>query len=1122
MIRVLDKEKTISYFDWLEEIKNDEESELSSRILKLRNLMESFYQDISKDFKESFPNLYSRFTYANEYYNIDNDLQANLNGIRIFLNKVIHNEIKEYSQHKLTSILFYLYELICQFTDKRLVSFDNQVKNIELVSFTKLKKSSHKQIDQISLRVTEFELIQQDNHSYKSQIEGYEEDGEEAIKVLVWDIKDSNTNHDTYLYGKKIGSIAKLVWKGCQLTFYNIKQNSNDEKVYFTQATSKIILESDFLIDATTIAKCFQNKIAYHKLALVSLFDKVGINIPIVIGNFVNQMLDRMIASKTGDFTSLFKECVHTSILTSLSLGVKNLLAIMEEIRTNHFSNLENLCEKIKDIKVTTEPTFYSPEYGLFGRLDGLLEDETDDPNRRSIFELKSGSLPQYGVWINHAVQVYVYDMLLRSLYGETRTGSSMIFYSKDKKEELRNVPPAPFMEQHILMVRNCIVSEFKAIAEGRIDIVEYFNEIDITKIPKFSKESFLALKDSFIDLSLQEKAYFNQYLSFLFREIWASKTGDYRLGEDLNSSNTAFSGLWKSCLLEKQANPRAITNLRFVGQEDNQLVFARPQEKKTLSLREGDRVILYLFQDKVASQVLKCSLLQIETNYIYLKPKHAEINKNIFSNEENWVIEADKNDANLFGLISSLSDFMTSSSLNRQLLLGQIQPRSKSTLSYQDADEYLNPIVQKALSAQDYFLLQGPPGTGKTSSFLMKCIRYLAENTSEKLLILAFTNRAIDEVCLKLNNAQLDYLRLGSQNDDEIKSLTDLCKPESKLQEIASQLDNYRILCSTVASYHSNKEALHSIISFDTLFVDEASQLIEPELIGITKNFQRFILIGDQNQLPAISIQDDENQKCSDTNLNSMSIHNYRQSLFERLFANAQAKGWTQAYHTLTYHYRMHQDIAHLININYDNKLRTRIDRQINQDFLLNYQTAKAKPLINILKSSRCIFIDLPDKRSSKISLREAQACRTLIATIKEALGKKFNSNSLGLICNWRSQINLIKEITRELLEENEVTIDTVERYQGSERDIIIYSLTVNYHHQLDLLQSLTQNRKVDRKLNVALSRSREQVIVLGNASLLASLPQYAALIDLIKRSFLFISFNEAEECLLKKTEIL
>lgn len=1115
MLRVLDNEKIISYFDWIEEIKNDEQSDLPSRILKLRNLFESFYQDISKDFKESFPNLYSRFTYANEYYKIDNDLQANLNGIRIFLNKVIHNEIKDYSEHKVTSIVLYLYEMICQFTDKRLVSFDNQLRNIDLDSFTKQKKSNHKQIDQISLKVTDFELIQQDDNSFKSQIEGYEEDGEELIKVLVWDIKDSNNHHNSYLYGKKIGSIAKLVWKGCQLIFYNIKQNSNDDKVYFTQSTTKIVLEPDFLLDATTVAKCFQNKTAYHKLAVTSLFDKVAISTPIVVGNFVNQMLDKMIAGNQTDFTQLFKECVHSSVLTSLSLGVKNLLDIMEEIKGNHYQNLQNLCGKIKNIRVTTEPTFYSPEYGLFGRLDGLLENETDDINRRSIFELKSGSVPKFGVWINHAVQVYIYDMLLTSLYGKSRTGSSMIFYSKDKHKELRSVPPAPYMEQHILMIRNCIVSEFKAIAEEEIDIVSYFNDIDSNRIPKFSLEKFLVIKDSLNKLSIQEKNYLNKYLAFLFREIWATKTGAYTKMAGVDSVKSAFSSLWKSTLLEKKESARVLTNLKFENQEDNLLIFSRHEESKTLSLREGDRVILYLFEERVSSQVLKCSLSYIDATRVCLKPKNAEINKNLFTKEENWIIEADTSSTNLYGLISSLADFITSSQVNRDLLLGITEPRYNSAFTYTAADEYLNPIIQKALASQDYFLLQGPPGTGKTSSFLLKCISHLADNSCEKMLILAFTNRAIDEVCLKLNEGGLKYLRLGSQNDKEINSLTGLCGQEDKLQNISFQLNKYRIFCSTVASYHANKEALHNIISFDTLFVDEASQLIEPELIGITHNFQRFILIGDQNQLPAISIQDNDNQKCKDLSLSHLNIDNFRQSLFERLFTNAQAKGWTKAYHTLTYHYRMHQDIAQLININYDNKLASRIQRQKNQGFLNTHKNQKDPFSANILQNSRCIFIDIPDKKSSKVSELEALAVSKLLASIKQNYGNNFKADSVGVICNWRSQINLIKEKTAELRGEEEITIDTVERYQGSERDIIIYSLTVNYHHQLDLLQSLTPNRRVDRKLNVALSRSREQIIVLGNASVLASLPQYAALIDMIKRSYLYVSFNQAKELL-------
>ena len=1116
MVRLLSKERIIYYFDWLEDIYYNGEDAKALQVLTLRNLFESFYEEISSDFKESFPNLYSRFTYSNEYYNIDNDLQANLNGIRIFLNKVIHNEIKSFSQNRVKSCFYYLYNLISNFTEQRVVKLELEFDALEIETFTKIKKSGHIQVSDLSIVVESYEIIQQEDKSFKSEIIGYEKDSDDAIKILVWDLKESSNQKDNYLYGKKIGSIAKLLWQGCNLSFYNIKQNSNDEKVYFTQSNTKIILEADFLLDATTVAKCFQNNSAYHKIAIISLFDKIGISIPIVTGNFVNQMLDRMIASDATDFTSIFKECVHSSILTSLSLGVSNLLDIMKAIKNNHYPNLQNLCEKIRDIKITTEPTFYSPQYGLFGRLDGLMEGETDDPNRRSIFELKSGSLPKYGVWINHAVQVHIYDMLLSSLYGENRTGSSMIFYSQDKQGELRNVAPAPFMEQHILMVRNCIVSEFKALAEGRTDIVNYLQNIELTRVPKFSLDRFQMLKDAVENLSQEERSYFSNYLSFLFREIWANKTGAYVSRTGIKSSNSGFCSLWSSTLIEKKENPRVLTDLRFIKQEDSLLIFQRQDKNKTLSLREGDRVILYMYDSKILSQVLKCSLIYLDSEIVRLAPKNAEISKNLFKIQDNWIIETDSGDANLYGLINSLSEFILSPNQNRNLLIGKLEPRYDLNFKYQDADDYLNPIIQKALAAKDYFLLQGPPGTGKTSSFLLKSIIFLNNNTSEKVLILAFTNRAIDEVCLKLNQAELNYLRLGAHNNESISTLANLCEDTDKLQEISKEINNHRIFCSTVASYHAHREALHNIISFDTLFIDEASQLIEPELIGITKNFRRFILIGDQNQLPAISIQSDLNQECRVQALNNLNIHSYRQSLFERLFANAQAKGWSQAYHTLTYHYRMHSNIAELINLNYDNKLQTRIERQVSDDFFLNYSNSKNPIVEHLLAKSRCIFIDIPDKSSSKVSELEAKVVANLLKSIIECWGQRLGPETLGVICNWRSQINLIKEITADIIPSKELTIDTVERYQGSERDIIIYSLTVNYYHQLEVLQSLTSNRKVDRKLNVALSRPKEQIIIVGNASVLSSLPQYANLIDKIKRSFLYIAFNEAKELLI------
>ena len=76
----------------------------------------------------------------------------------------------------------------------------------------------------------------------------------------------------------------------------------------------------------------------------------------------------------------------------------------------------------------------------------------------------------------------------------------------------------------------------------------------------------------------------------------------------------------------------------------------------------------------------------------------------------------------------------------------------------------------------------------------------------------------------------------------------------------------------------------------------------------------------------------------------------------------------------------------------------------------------------------------------------------------------------------------------------QNSITVDTVERYQGSERDIIIMSLSVNYLHDVEKIVSMSNidGLDIDRKLNVALTRAKEHLICIGNASILSNNPVY------------------------------
>ena len=112
--------------------------------------------------------------------------------------------------------------------------------------------------------------------------------------------------------------------------------------------------------------------------------------------------------------------------------------------------------------------------------------------------------------------------------------------------------------------------------------------------------------------------------------------------------------------------------------------------------------------------------------------------------------------------------------------------------------------------------------------------------------------------------------------------------------------------------------------------------------------------------------------------------------------------------------------------------------------------------------------------------------------------------SRTLGIITPYRSQIALIKKEIEVLgiSELNQILIDTVERFQGSERDVIIYSFCVNYPYQLKFLSNLTEEDGIliDRKLNVALTRARKQMLLTGVPTLLERNPLYKSLLKLIE----------------------
>jgi DNA replication ATP-dependent helicase Dna2 len=429
-------------------------------------------------------------------------------------------------------------------------------------------------------------------------------------------------------------------------------------------------------------------------------------------------------------------------------------------------------------------------------------------------------------------------------------------------------------------------------------------------------------------------------------------------------------------------------------------------------------------------------------------------------------------------------------------------------------------------LTAPDYFLLWGPPGTGKTSQVLRHFAKWIFENTDENLLLLAYTNRAVDEICEALDSlgdeVKSAYLRIGSRYSTGQQFENQLLA--KKIEEVTTRkglkevLEHHRIFVATLASLSNNLELLQ-LKKFRRVAIDEASQILEPGLVGLLPQFEQWVLIGDHKQLPAVVVQPPEASAVLDEKLHGIGLQNLRNSLFERLYRRAVEQGWHWAIGHLSHQGRMHEDIMRFPGEHfYEGKLRIlpkEIPASQKQLAPLAAQVSDNQgDWLAKIEGRRIAFLDTPADRQSpsrKTNRHEAELLVNLVkwfqgsasnpqSAITDVNLRFRNPQSIGIITPYRAQIAQIQEVMqREGIDCTNLTIDTVERYQGGARDIILISLCVNAASQMETLVSLSEEG-VDRKLNVALTRARERVVVLGCEEILQKNLVYRKFIEYVK----------------------
>ena len=802
------------------------------------------------------------------------------------------------------------------------------------------------------------------------------------------------------------------------------------------------VVEPDVLVDISTIAACFQDY-GHHPLAhLINRLKPMSNTAAILLGNFAGTALDQIIHDPAADFGDMLRTSFSEQALQFCTCEDFN----PAKFKTDALRQVNNIREAVDVLfgeydrdKALLEPSFVCKALGLRGRVDLMTSD------MRLLVEQKSGKK-----WVGfreaHYVQVLLYYGVLRHNFQlDADSVDIRLLYSKyPASQGLLDVANNDTLFREAIHLRNLIVAlEMKIAREGFASVLPLLQP-DVLLQRQEKSEFFHRYVRPEIERTLQplrslaapELDYMERMVTFVFREQFAQ-----RLAQDTDDE-----------------------------------------------LRRGDMVYYYRKDGDpdLCHHILNKGMIErIDDDEITVWSNDNRQDTPETLSKEHYAIEPASTDATTTAALRSLMAFCGASPQKRHLLMGTQPPRQDPTLqlsrSYHPA---YDDILLHAKQARDYFLLQGPPGTGKTSMAL----RFLVEEelashpspSTSHLLLTAYTHRAVDEICAMLEDSGQDYLRLGSETSCDPRFahrlLSSAFSERPKLSDIRQRLEQVPIVVSTTLTLLT-RPFLLSMKHFSLCIVDEASQILEPYIVGLlsSDSIDRFILIGDHKQLPAVVAQaDDEPQ-----------LHGCRLSLFERLLRQEREAG-RQAFVGLLQHQgRMHPDIAAFPNAffyRHEQLQPVPCPHQLETD--LDYGEPSEDALDDQLKRHRVLFLPADDEASVVVDV--------LRRLYRQIGSERFDAaRSIGIIVTYRHQI---AQIHRKLVllgfpQLEAITIDTVERYQGSQRDVIIYSTGVQDQDGLDFLTSNCfeeDGHTIDRKLNVAMTRARKQLIITGQEALL------------------------------------
>lgn len=529
----------------------------------------------------------------------------------------------------------------------------------------------------------------------------------------------------------------------------------------------------------------------------------------------------------------------------------------------------------------------------------------------------------------------------------------------------------------------------------------------------------------------------------------------------EADAQREALNKQWNTSLNERIARGWAVEGLRVQQIKHN--IIRLTCDTNESKFREGDLVILHRGDPRNES-TLHCDIqydneTEIELNLI----RGNELF--LAQTPEGWIMDQDWFDSSPF-FLSALNE-AADTNLGRSFILPVLQGALKPKLDFakyerakaelQDAGLNDSQVEAVAMSygTDLLHLIQGPPGTGKT--LMLAHLARLLVKDGKRVFVTALTHSAIHNALNKIAkvDGSIPVCKIG-----EDRHAIDLDTPNFQNFKTSrfGEINGGYIIGATPFARQTKRL---SGVEFDVVLFDEASQITLPLAIMGMLAGSKYIFIGDENQLPPVTIFSEEEAT-------QTSIFNYLSGQGNETMLNTT--------------YRLNDVLTQWPSRNfYHNELRASENAAPRR---LDLSPEATKWDLVLAPESPVVFLDLCHQNSTVRSPMEAHVVLELVLSL---LVRDVNPEEIGVVVPYRAQSRLICSLLRRTLEDsdvfNKIVVDTVERMQGQEREVILVSFTTaspKFAAQVaDFLFS-------PNRLNVAVTRPRSKLILVGSHEML------------------------------------